>query len=394
LLIRGGRIVDPSQNLDARRDLRISAGLITELAESLEPFPGEPVVDASNAVVAPGFIDMHVHLRDPGFPEKETMESGTLAAVRGGFTDVACMPNTEPPLDTGDRITQLRADAALRAHCHVHPIAALTRARRGVQINDYAALARAGAVGFSDDGSTVMNEGVMREAATAARALDAPFIAHAEPEEAIVERDVRIAREIGKRWHFAHLSTRGSLAILRKAREMAAPVTCEATPHHLIFTSEAVRELGVAAIVNPPLRDSDDAAALRQAVRAGEIDVFASDHAPHTAEDKRGDPQSVSPGFSGLEIAIGAYALALPDLELSQFVAMCSTNPARILHLEGGTLKIGTPADVTVFADRPWRVDANDFASKGRSTPFAGHVLPRRAIATIVGGDLRYGMTA
>ena len=420
MLILGGRLVDPSQGLDALRDVRIHDGLIAEIGEHLQPDAGEDSFDASGAVVAPGFIDMHVHLREPRFSEKETIATGTQAALQGGFTAVAAMPNTQPALDSPDVLTQLAAIVARDARCRVYPIGAITRERAGVLPVDFAALAAAGAVAFSDDGSTIANARVLRDAALSARGVPGVFISHAEDEDlkgdavmsagsiadalglpgapslsedVIVARDLLIGMDTAKAWHIAHLSTARSLDLVRWARAGAASATCEVTPHHLLLTDATVRERGAAGKVNPPLRTEEDAAALRAGVRDGTIDVFATDHAPHTAQEKSGDVRAAAVGFTGLEIALGAYALALPDLPLARFIALLSTNPARILGIEGGTLRKGARADVTIFADRSWVVDPATFASKGKSTPFAGRTLPRRAIATIVGGELRWRLS-
>jgi dihydroorotase len=415
LLLRGGRVIDPSLPLDAVRDVRIAGGIVTEIGTGLRPANGETVFDATGAMVAPGFVDMHVHLREPGYPHKETIATGTSAALAGGFTAVACMPNTNPALDDGAVLSELARLIARDARCRVYPIAAITRGRLGLEPCDFAALARAGAVAFSDDGNGVMNARVLRDAALAALPERGVFISHCEDEElkaggvmnegaisralgvagapavaedVMVARDLLLALDTGKPWHVAHLTTRGALDLLRHARAHGAIATCEVTPHHLTFTDESVAELGAAAKVNPPLRAQADVRALCDAVRDGTIDVFASDHAPHTQAEKRGDLASAAVGFSGLEIAVGAYAAALPKLPLLRFVEMLSTNPARILGVPGGTLAVGAPGDVTVFADRPWVVDPARFASKGKSTPFAGRTLPRRAIAVAVGGRL------
>jgi dihydroorotase len=417
LLIQGGRVIDPGNAIDALLDLRIADGHIVELGQHLEPLAGEEVIDATDAYVAPGFIDMHVHLRDPGFPEKETLVTGTAAAVRGGFTAIACMPNTSPTLDTPELIAHIAT--AGNVQCRIYPIASITRNRAGAELCDYSALAAAGAVAFSDDGNTVRNARVLREAARAARNIRGRFISHAEDEDLkgdavmhegtvsqelglpgspglaedlIVARDLLIAADTKKAWHIAHLSTRRSLFFVAEAKQRGTDVTCEVTPHHVLLTDEAVRELGAGAKVNPPLRTEDDARALRDAVRNGTIDAFATDHAPHTAAEKSGDMHTAAVGFTGLEIAVGAYAEALPDLPVSRFVSLLSTNPARILGLaaSAGTLSVGAPADITIFADHPWRVDPSKFASKGKATPFSGRTLPRRVIATIVGGVIPY----
>ncbi len=417
MLVRGGRLVDPAQGIDARLDVRIREGAVAEIGEHLQPRGDEDVLEAQGCIVAPGFIDMHVHLREPGYAEKETIETGTEAAVRGGFTAIACMPNTNPALDSPGVLAWLRDEVARRARCRVYPVAAITLGRRGEEPADAHALRAAGAVAFSDDGNTVMNARVLRDAARAAGDLQTVFISHAEDEHikgdavmhdgavshelgvpgspsiaeyVIVSRDLLIAHEMHVPWHIAHLSSHVSLAMVLRARESGVNVSCEVTPHHLVFTDETVRDLGAGAKVNPPLRPQDDARALRDAVRAGQIDVFATDHAPHTAAEKAGDLRTAAVGFTGLEVAVGAYALAVPDLPPERFVAMFSTNPARILGVAGGRLRVGDRADVTVFAERPWRVDATAFASKGKSTPFDGRVLPRRVVATIVAGETRY----
>lgn len=422
MLIRGGRAVDPAQRLDARLDVRVRAGEIAELGAHLEPEAGEPIVEAENAYVAPGFIDMHVHLREPGNTEKETLASGLAAAVAGGFTAVAAMPNTNPALDTPEWVRWVAEHGDSIGLARVYPVAAITKGRKGEELTDYDALARAGAVAFSDDGNTVMDNAVMLHAARANAAHKRMLIVHCEDErlkqgtvmtvgptsrklgvagvsglseDVIVARDVLIAAQTGCPVHIAHLSTANAAEIVRWAKsashgERAVHLSCEVAPHHLVFTEAQVEELGARAKVNPPLRFEEDARALRDAVRDGTIDAFATDHAPHTEAEKSGNLEHACVGFTGLEIAIGAYAYALPDLPVSRFVELLSTRPASLLHLQGGTLAPGSRADITIFADRPWTVDPEHFQSKGKTTPFAGMTLPRRAIATIVGGRLVY----
>ena len=391
-----------------------------EIGEHLRLHPGEEIVEAAGWIVAPGFIDAHVHLREPGFEAKETLASGTAAAVRGGFTALCAMPNTEPALDTAEvlaRVSFPQASPERGIHARIYPIGAMTRARAGHELLDYASLLAAGAVAFSDDGSTVADARIMREALRALAALDRVAIAHAEDagikadgvmndgivsrrlglpgspasaEESIVARDIVFALETHARLHVAHVSTSRSLELVAWARERGGRVTCEVTPHHLLLTDEAVEESGAGAKVNPPLRTAADARALRDAVRRGAVEFFASDHAPHTDEEKRGDIAHAAVGFSGLEIAVGAYARALPDLPALDFVALCSTRPAEIFGLPGGTLEVGAPADLTMYSERPWRVESARFASKGHATPFEGWELPRRIEATVVGGRLAY----
>jgi dihydroorotase len=406
MLIRNGRLVDPAQRLDARLDVRLGNGVVLEIGEHIESNGDEEIFEAEGAFVAPGFIDMHVHLREPGNPEKETIATGTAAAAAGGFTAVAAMPNTNPAIDTPDSLGWVKQRAAESAVVRVYPIAAITRGRNGQEPVDFAALRDAGAIAFSDDGNTIANARVEIDAALAAdRAV--LFITHCEDahikggapmtetrearlaEDVIVARDLVIAQELQHRWHIAHLSTGMGVELIRWARSLkrAAPVTCEVTPHHLVFTRDFAAEHGGSGKVNPPLRYDEDLKALRDAVRDGTIDVFATDHAPHTEAEKRALHEACV-GFTALEIAVGAYAYAIPDLPVTRFVELLSTNPSRILGVPGGTLAVGTPADVTIFADRPWTVTPSQFYSKGKSTPFAAMTLPRRAIGTIAGGTL------
>jgi dihydroorotase len=411
-LVRGGRLVDPVQGIDANLDVLIENGFVARIGEHLEP-DGARVVDAANAIVAPGFVDMHVHLREPGQTHKETIATGTAAAVAGGFTAVACMPNTEPALDSAAIVSEVvrRADAAGLAR--VYPVGALTRGRAGKELAPYHLLADAGCVAFSDDGSTVRDARVLRNAARYAVDLPCAFISHCEDpdlkgdavmnegpasvrlgldgapslaEDVIVARDLLIAADTGKSWHIAHVSTANALDLIRWARSRGVRVTCEVTPHHLYFVDDRFDDYRAESKVNPPLRSAHDRDALRAAVRDGTIDVFATDHAPHGLDEKAQLLSAAPVGFSGLEIALGAYALALPELPLARFVELLSVNPARILGVPGGTLSVGSPGDVTVFADRAWPVDARMFRSKGKNTPFDEMVLPRRALATVVEG--------
>lgn len=411
-LVRGGRLIDPLQGIDALRDVLIENGFVARIGEHLDDAEAR-VVDAAGAIVAPGFIDMHVHLREPGQTHKETIATGTAAAVAGGFTAVACMPNTEPALDSAAIVSEVvrRADAAGLAR--VYPVGALTRGRAGKELAPYHLLADAGCVAFSDDGSTVRDARVLRNAARYAADLPCVFISHCEDddlkgqavmnegpasmrlgldgapalaEDVIVARDLLIAADSSKAWHIAHVSTATALDLIRWARARGVRVTCEVTPHHLVFLDDRFDDYRAESKVNPPLRGPHDRDALRAAVLDGTVDAFATDHAPHGLDEKAQLLSAAPVGFSGLEIALGAYALALPELPLARFVELLSVNPARILGVPGGTLDVGSPGDVTVFADRAWTVDARLFRSKGKNTPFDGLTLPRRSVATVVDG--------
>lgn len=411
-LVRGGRLIDPRQSLDAVRDVLIENGFVSRIGEHIDA-PDARVVDAVGAIVAPGFIDMHVHLREPGQTHKETIATGTAAAVAGGFTAVACMPNTEPALDSPAIVSEVVRRADVAGLARVYPVGALTKGRAGKELAPYHLLADAGCVAFSDDGNTPRDARVLRNAARYASDLPYAFISHCEDadlkdgavmnegpasmrlgldgspnlaEDVIVARDLLIAADSGKTWHIAHVSTATSLDLIRWARARGVRVTCEVTPHHLVFLDDRFDDYRADSKVNPPLRSARDRDALRAGVLDGTIDVFATDHAPH-GQDEKAQLLSIAPvGFSALEIAVGAYALALPELALARFVELLSVNPARILGVPGGTLAVGSPGDVTVFADREWTVDARAFRSKGKNTPFDGMTLPRRAVATVVEG--------
>ncbi|MBD5635547.1 MAG: dihydroorotase [Candidatus Eremiobacteraeota bacterium] len=414
LLIRGGRAVDPANGLDARRDVLLRNGIVAAIGEHLDAGDAE-ILDVENAIVAPGFIDMHVHLREPGQTHKETIATGSAAALAGGFTAVACMPNTEPALDSPALVAEVLRLARTAGFARVYPIAAITRGRAGKELAPYWRLHDAGAVAFSDDGFTIANPRVLRQAALYARDVPGIFISHCEDgdlkgdavmnegtrsfelglagspglaEDVTVARDVLIAGETKKPFHIAHLSTAMSVELVRFGRAQGIAISCEVTPHHLLLDDDRFDAFRADARVNPPLRPESDIAALRAAVRDGTIDAFATDHAPHTREEKAQLLADAPVGFSGLEIAVGAYAAALPDLAPTRFVELLSTNPARLLGVPGGTLALGAPADVTVFAERTWRVDPSAFYSLGKSTPFDGATFARRAIATIVGGRL------
>ena len=411
-IVRGGRVIDPSQNIDAILDVRIRAGVIAELGPSLEAGDAE-IIDARGRFVAPGFIDMHVHLRDPGFPHKETLASGLSAAVAGGFTAVACMPNTNPAIDTPELAGKIVAESEALGLARVYPIGAITIGRAGSELAPYHLLAERGAVAFSDDGNAVEDARVLRQAALYARDLRAPFISHCEDarlaaggvmnegamslhmglpgspgiaEDVVTARDLIIAADTGKSWHIAHVTTARSLELVRWARAAGVNVTCEVTPHHLLLGEELFADWSPRAKVNPPLRAESDRQALLAGVRDGTVDVLATDHAPHAFAEKSGSFASAAVGFSGLEIAVGAYAQALADLSPLRFVELLSVNPARVLNVPGGTLRTGTPADLTIFSDEVWTVDARALKSKGKNTPFDGWRFPRRATMTLVGG--------
>jgi dihydroorotase len=421
LLITGGLIVDPSQNLEEIRDLLIEDGQITALEPpGTIPSEGREVIDARGLVVAPGLIDMHVHLREPGEEYKETIETGTAAAARGGFTGVACMPNTTPVNDNSS-VTRFILDQANKfGRARVYPVGATSQGSLGQTLSEYGELKAACCVAVSDDGQPVMNSLLMRRALEYAKTFDLLVITHAEDldlrsegvmhegkvsvrlglegmpaaaEEIMVYRDIRLARLTGARLHLAHVSTAGAVAIIREAKLSEIGITAEATPHHFSLTEEAVLGFDTNAKVNPPLRSEWDRAAIIEGLADGTIDAIACDHAPHSVLEKDVEFAEAAFGLIGLETSLGLSLKLVHEgvLTLGQLIAKMSANPARILRIPGGTLAPGSPADITLIdLNREWTVDANSFASKSRNCPFQGWNLKGKAVMTIVGGEVRF----
>jgi dihydroorotase len=419
LLLRGGRVVDPSRDVDETLDVLLEHGRVAKLGKKL-PSRGAELLDASRLVVAPGFIDIHVHLREPGREDKETIASGTRAAAAGGFSAVCAMPNTDPVNDSAG-ITRAILEKAERegSGVRVYPIGAITRGSRGEELAEYADLKQAGCVAVSDDGRPVASARVMRRALEYARGLGLAVIDHCEDpslsdkacmnegpvssllglrgapwvsETMVVERDILLAELTGGRIHIAHISTAASVDAVRRGKARGVRVTAEAAPHHLLLTDQLVKdgEYDTATKMNPPLRSENDRQALLAGVQDGTIDCIATDHAPHTVDDKRVPYEEAAFGIVGLETAV---ALALDRLlgaglvDLTRLVALFSANPARALGLPGGSLAPGSPADVTLLDLRRRRnVDPARFLSKSRNTPFAGWSLTGWPAATIVGG--------
>jgi dihydroorotase len=420
LLLAGGRVVDPARSVDAVLDVLLEGGKVAQVGRRLRA-KGAEVVDVKGLVVCPGFIDIHTHLREPGREDKETIATGTRAAAAGGFTAVCAMPNTEPVNDqagiTRFVLERARAEGVVR----VYPIGAITKGSRGEEIAEYGDLREAGCVALSDDGRPVASARVFRRALEYARAFGLAVIDHCEEptlsegaamnegpvatllglrgapaaSEAItVERDVVLAELTGGRVHVAHASAAASVDAVRRGKARGVRVTAEATPHHLLLTDQAVKdtEYDAATKMNPPLRSEHDRQALLQGLRDGTIDCIATDHAPHTVDDKRVEYDRASFGVVGLETAV---ALCLDRLvggrviDLPRLVSLLSTQPARVLGLPGGSLAKGAPADVTVLdLARKRAVDPARFESKGRNTPFAGWVLKGWPAATVVGGRI------
>lgn len=421
--ITGGRVIDPSGDVDEMRDVRIDNGRIqavTPPGQLPDPGAAEKVLDARGRWVVPGLVDMHVHLREPGEEYKETIETGLRAAVTGGFSSVCCMPNTVPVNDNRAVTEMIRRKADRLGLARVHPIAAITAGQKGQELTEMGDLLDAGAVAFSDDGHCVDNADTMRRALEYARSFSTLIVQHAQDrhlaadglthegplgtklglggwpsaaEEVIVARDIILARLTRSRLHVAHVSTAGTVQLLRRAREEGLSVTAEVTPHHLLLTDEATATYDTSTKVNPPLRPETDRRALVQALGEGLIDAVATDHAPHSLLEKEGDFQSAAFGISGLETAVALLLTLVSEGTLTPvaMVRAMSTTPARILGIEGGTLAQGAVADVAVIdPDDPHTIDPKTFVSRGKNTPFAGREVPGRVAATIVGGALVY----
>ncbi len=416
LLLRGGRVIDPAQGHDAVADVLLAEGAVAAVGGRIAAPDGAEVVDVSGRVVAPGLVDVHVHLREPGREDAETVASGARAAAAGGFTSVCAMPNTDPVTDNQAAVGFIVKQGAAAAAARVYPIGAISLGQRGEQLAEFGELVAAGAVAVSDDGRPVVSSHLMRTALEYAATFGIPVADHCEDptlaggsmhegivstrlglkgipaaaEEIMVARDVLLAELTGGHVHLCHLSTRGSVDILRRAKERLVNVTAEATPHHFAVTHEACVGYDTNAKMNPPLREGEDVEAVRRALADGVLDVVATDHAPHHYEAKEREFDDAPFGVVGLETALGVgiTQLVVPGyLTLPGLIERMSTGPARIFHLPGGTLRRGAPADVVVFDPAArWTVEPVRFLSKSRNTPFAGWELKGRVERTIVGG--------
>jgi dihydroorotase len=419
LLIHGGRVIDPSQDLDETLDLLVEDGHVSKLDGRIKKPKDAETFDAAGLVVAPGLIDIHVHLREPGQEYKETVRTGTLAAAAGGFTAVACMANTEPVNDSRSVTEHILLEARRYNHARVYPIGAISKGLLGEELAEIGEMVRAGARAVSDDGKPVMNAELMRRALLYAQHFDIPVIQHAEDltltgsgvmhegawstklglrgipgasEDVMVARDLILAEDTAGRYHVAHLSTARSLDMVRRAKAQKINVTCEVAPHHLILTDEEVAKSGFSTNtkMKPPLRSEKDREALLNGLADGAVDCIASDHAPHHADEK--DVQfSVAPfGIVGLETTLSLCLDRLVRtgiLSLPRLIHLLSTGPARVLGVPGGTLKEGSPADVTVFhPDEEVTLSKASFRSKGRNTPFDGWTLHGHPVATFLEG--------
>lgn len=423
MLIKNGHIIDPSQGIDGIGDIMIKDGKIIELRVTSSESGAKDnsklkIIDATGLFVFPGLVDIHVHLREPGFEYKETIKTGTMAAIKGGITSVCCMPNTNPVNDNKTVTEFILRKAYAEGSCYVYPIGAITKGQKGEELAEMAMMHEAGCVAFSDDGSPVMSSLIMKRALEYSRALNVPVISHCEDmslseggvmnegrlsaqiglrgipyasEDAMVARDIILSEFTGGRLHIAHVSTEGSVRLIRQAKERGVKVTAETCPHYFTITEDAVEGYNTNAKVNPPLRTQRDVDAIKEGLRDGTIDVIATDHAPHHRDEKFQEFDKAPSGISGIETAL-SLCLRLVDegvLSMSQIVEKMTFVPAQILGINAGTLKAGNYADITIVdINREFRVESKNFLSKGRNTPFEGWNLKGMPVITICKGKV------
>lgn len=418
LLIKNGRVIDPASGHDSVADVWIQDGVIAGVGPDLAPGDTE-IYDATGLIVAPGFIDMHVHLREPGFEHAETIESGSRAAAAGGFTSICPMPNTKPVNDNATVTSYIIEKARRHALVNVFPIGAITKGSNGEELSAIGAMRQAGAVAISDDGRPVMNARVMRRGMEFARSFGIPVINHCEDlhlsaggdmheglesvrlglrgipacsEDVMVARDILLAELTGARYHVAHISSRHSVEMVAFAKSRGLPVTAEATPHHLALADRDMTPYDSNFKMKPPLRACGDVAAVVEGIVNGAVDAIATDHAPHPGSEKMQEFEQCPFGILGLETAIAVsleHLVHAGKISLARLVALFTTGPARILGLERGTLAPGAAADVTIFsATREWTYDVNRSFSKSRNSPFDGTAFKGGPVATIVAGDV------
>lgn len=433
--IINGYIIDPSQNIEEQGDISIEDGIIKELTlkgskdnlktKKLKDTFREKeskdieIIDAQGKYVVPGLIDMHTHLREPGFEHKETIKTGTMAAIKGGFTTICCMPNTFPVNDHASVTEFIIRKAIQEGYCTVLPIGAITKGQNGEELAEIGTMKNEGCVAFSDDGNPVMNSLIMRRALEYSKAFNVPIISHcedktlsegglinegllsltlglkgipAEAEQIMIYRDLLLAELTGGKLHIAHVSTEGSTNLIRNAKAKGVKVTAETCPHYFSLTEEAVIEYNTNAKVNPPLRTKRDVEAIKEALRDGTIDVIATDHAPHHSDEKMMEFEKAPFGISGLETAFSLSLNLVSEgiLSISQLIEKMALNPAKILNINKGTLKVGTQADVLIFdMEKEYVVNAKEFISKGKNTPFDGWLLKGMPLITIHKGVIK-----
>lgn len=419
LLIKGGRLIDPLHHIDKKADILIDRGKIVEIKGNIN-LKGVDVINASNLIICPGFIDIHTHLREPGEEYKETIESGCRAAAAGGFTAIACMPNTIPPNDNPSTTRFIVERAKMANGVKVMPIGAITIEQKGEKLCEYYSMKQEGIVAISEDGKSVMNSGIMRRAMEYASTYNIPVISHCEDhnlsgkgvmnegvystkfglrpipvqaEEIMVFRDIALSSLTGCRLHIAHVSAAESLFHIRRAKKRGLKVTAETAPHYLYLSDDMLASYDTSFKVNPPLRTRSDVQAIRRAIRDGTIDCIASDHAPHSPAEKEVEFDLARPGISGLETSVGLILNLVSEgvISLKRAIYLMSTGPSKVLGIQPNGLVVGQEANLTIIdIKKEWIVDPSRFFSKGKNTPFAGYKLKGKAVSTIVAGRVIY----
>ena len=419
LLIKNGRVIDPANGIDEKCDVLIVDGKISNVGKIEKN--ADTIIDATGRIVAPGFIDIHVHFREPGDEEEETIASGSAAAVAAGFTSVVCMPNTNPTIENETDVEYIHRKGRKTRKTHVYTMGAITKQRQGVELAEMGFMADAGAVGFTDDGSGVQNPAVMLRALKYAAMFDVVIAQHCQDnsfaadgvmnagyystilglpgistlaEEAMLWRDIQLVKKTSVRYHAQHISTAGSVELIRAAKKQSLPVTCEVTPHHLLFTEQCCAEYDTNYKVNPPLRTAEDIKALKQAIADGLVDALVTDHAPHLQSEKELEFLAAPFGIASLECALALYIKALIEpavLDWPALISLMTERPAKIIGIDKGTLTKDAQADLTIIdPEAEYEIDVNKFRSKSRNCPYQGWKVKGRVDKTIVGGEIRF----
>jgi dihydroorotase len=419
LLIKNGRVIDPANGIDKKCDVLIVNGLISDVGKIEKS--AQTVIDATGKLVTPGLIDIHVHFREPGDEEEETIASGSAAAVAAGFTSVVCMPNTNPAIENETDVEYIHRKGRQARKTHVYVMGAITKQREGVELAEMGFMAEAGAVGFTDDGKGVQDPSVMLRALKYAAMFDVVIAQHCQDdgfaaggvmnagfhstvlglpgidalaEEAMLWRDIQLVKKTNVPYHAQHISTAGSVELIRAAKKDSLPITCEVTPHHLLFTDECCADYDTNYKVNPPLRTAGDLKALKEAIAEGLVDALVTDHAPHLQSEKELEFLAAPFGIASLESALALYVKALIGpgiLDWPGLIKLMTENPAKIIGVDKGTLGVGKQADVTIIdPNAEYKIDVNNFRSKSRNCPYDGWTVKGKVEKTIVGGEIRF----